>query len=227
MPADKSALGTLPAAALQYCEALRVASGFGWYIFPPKDISLMFDGSQVFYADDDDWSPLHEEGLGESFEQGWRDNAPKPYKDLAPPYLRTFFMPGVVQVWSGWFVATRANWGVNIRPIVNVHDSNAFRCYEGIVDTDEFQPCPLFINIKLCQTNVEIRLPKDKPLFQVQPIQRESYSLRSPKTKTHIKSCLDMDWTGLDTTFRIESDSDDAVDRTVGQYAGRTRKRKN
>ena len=33
MRADKSALGGIPAAAHQYCEALRMASGFGWYVF--------------------------------------------------------------------------------------------------------------------------------------------------------------------------------------------------
>ena len=38
MPADASALGTLPFAAYQYCEAIRTASSFGWYIFPMADI---------------------------------------------------------------------------------------------------------------------------------------------------------------------------------------------
>ena len=35
MRADRSALGVIPTAAFQYCEALTSASAFGWYVFPP------------------------------------------------------------------------------------------------------------------------------------------------------------------------------------------------
>src|SRR5882672_5799107 len=37
MRADRSALGVLPTAAFQYCEAISIASAFGWYVFPPID----------------------------------------------------------------------------------------------------------------------------------------------------------------------------------------------
>ena len=47
MRADPSVLGTLPARGFQYCEALRAASSFGWYVFPPIDFTLQWDGSQV------------------------------------------------------------------------------------------------------------------------------------------------------------------------------------
>ena len=45
--ADTSVLGTLPSRGFQYCEALRSASSFGWYVFPPIDFTLQWDGSQV------------------------------------------------------------------------------------------------------------------------------------------------------------------------------------
>ena len=50
MRADPSVLGTLPARGFQYCEALRVASSFGWYVFPPIDFTLQWDGSQIIWT---------------------------------------------------------------------------------------------------------------------------------------------------------------------------------
>jgi hypothetical protein len=48
--ADASGLGTLPSRGFQYCEALRTASSFGWYVFPPIDFTLQWDGSQIIWT---------------------------------------------------------------------------------------------------------------------------------------------------------------------------------
>jgi hypothetical protein len=42
--ADSSAAGSIPTRAFRYCEAIRVASAFGWYLFPPIGVSFMWDG---------------------------------------------------------------------------------------------------------------------------------------------------------------------------------------
>src|ERR671934_152775 len=49
--ADASGLGTLPSRGFQYCEALRTASSFGWYVFPPILFSTEMPVLQV--------QPLH------------------------------------------------------------------------------------------------------------------------------------------------------------------------
>src|ERR1700693_4312228 len=58
--ADRSACGTLPARAVRYCEALTSATAFGWWLFPPIDLDLLWDGSDVFWRCDEapDWMPL-------------------------------------------------------------------------------------------------------------------------------------------------------------------------
>ena len=52
MRADRSALGTLPTAALQYCEAITSASAFGWYAFPPIDFHVQYDGTNFIWTHD-------------------------------------------------------------------------------------------------------------------------------------------------------------------------------
>ena len=85
MPADASALGTLPVAAYQYCEAIRAASSFGWYIFPPADIRLRWDGSEVRCWQDGDWQLLVSMSLaGETLER-WQQFAPDDLKGRPPP----------------------------------------------------------------------------------------------------------------------------------------------
>ena len=67
MPADRGALGYLPMAAFQYCESVRVASGMGWYLFPPKTMSLMSDGRETFIADEGQWRTFAAEPFASSF----------------------------------------------------------------------------------------------------------------------------------------------------------------
>lgn len=189
MRADKSALGGIPAAAHQYCEALRTASSFGWYVFPPADISLRWDGAEVFLLNEREgegesdgapdgapdgaghgrWEPLTSHvspGMGAA----WDAACPPHLKGGVPPYVSALFVPGVVQIWSGLFAATAADWNVLVRPLANVVGSRAFSVYEGVIETGWFKPCPVFINIRLLATNEVIHIARNKPLFQLQPL---------------------------------------------------------
>src|ERR1041384_2460325 len=60
MRADRGALGVIPTAAFQYCEALTSASAFGWYVFAPMTFYLQWDGTDVIWTHDDaqTWYPL-------------------------------------------------------------------------------------------------------------------------------------------------------------------------
>jgi hypothetical protein len=101
MRADRSALGIIPTAAFQYCEALTSASAFGWYVFPPMTFYLQWDGTDVIWSHDesDTWFPLtmeHFPDFAEHFDRA----APDDIKGFAPPFLSRSFFPGVVQIWS-------------------------------------------------------------------------------------------------------------------------------
>jgi len=232
MRGDRSALGTLPTAAYQYCEPVRTASAFGWYIFPPVDIRLKWDGAETFYHAGEDWRCLVSEHLDEDFVDLWDSNVPGDLKGRAPPFLSGLFVPGIVQVWSGFFVSSARDWSVLIRPVANVVQSRAFACYEGIIESDRFKPMPLFVNIRLIATDAEIVIPKLTPLFQVQPIHRESYS-EATLTYSALSEAQDMegdifgmspaDWDGFRTTIR---DIDPRKgNHSVGSYGARVRRR--
>ena len=176
MRADPSALGTLPARGFQYCEALRAASSFGWYVFPPIEFTLQWDGSQVFwtYRGARAWYLL-----GSAQFPGYRalfDRvAPRRLRGFSPPFLTTALEPGIVQVWTGLFVESAENWSVLVRPPANLPRSLAYDLYEGIVETDRWFG-PLFINLRLVKTEVPIHFSTEAPLLQVQPLHRSLYA---------------------------------------------------
>jgi Family of unknown function (DUF6065) len=230
MPADRGALGYIPVSAFQYCESVRVASGMGWYLFPPRTISLMFDGMETFIADEGQWRTFTHEQLEPEFQQHWNAHAPDKFHGHAPSYLRRFSEPGIVQIWTGYFVETPPDLWLHIRPVVNKNDVSGFSCYEAIVETDSFRPSALFMNLRIHRTHSEILIEKDRPLFQICAIEKSSVRRQS----STVQSIEDLSgptqtaegesfWTGLDKTLRIAGVTPPR--QAVGAYAAETRKR--
>ena len=225
MRADRSALGIIPTAAFQYCEALTSASAFGWYIFPPMTFHLQWDGSDIIWSHDDAdaWFPLGTEHFP-NFAEYFDHAAPDDVKGFAPPFLSRSFFPGVVQIWSGLFVKTAPGWSLLVRPPVNLPRSQSYECYEGILESDHWFG-PLFINLRLTATDRPIEINHKKPLFQVQPLVRETYSeknLRSSHFVDEIGALSPADWNAYRETVVKPNRSHY---RPIGAYAAAVRKR--
>src|SRR5262245_1741720 len=176
MRADASVLGTLPSRGFQYCEALRTASSFGWYVFPPIDFTLQWDGSQIIwtYAGAKAWYPLTSAQFP-GFQTVFDRRAPRRLRGFAPPFLTAVPEPGIVQLWTGLMVESAENWSVLVRPPANLPRSLAYDLYEGIIETDRWFG-PLFTNLRLIKTDVPIHFSTETPLLQVQPLHRSTYS---------------------------------------------------
>ena len=174
--ADASVLGTLPARGFQYCDALRTASSFGWYVFPPIDFTLQWDGSQILwtYRGAKGWQVLASAqfpGYAKQFDRA----APPRLRGASPPFLTAVREPGLIQVWTGLFVETTENWSVLVRPPANLPRSLAYDQYEGVIETDRWFG-PLITNIRLVKTDVPIHFDSETPLAQVQPLHRRTYA---------------------------------------------------
>ena len=176
MRADPSGLGTLPSRGFQYCEALRTASSFGWYVFPPIDFTLEWDGAHIIwtYRGAKAWYPLTSAQFP-GYQAVFDRAAPKRLRGFSPPFLTAVPDPGVVQVWTGFFIESAADWSVLVRPPANLPRSLAFDSYEGIIETDRWFG-PLFTNIRLVKTDVPIHFSTETPLVQVQPLHRSTYA---------------------------------------------------
>jgi hypothetical protein len=222
--ADRSAGGTLPTRAFRYCEPSCAASAYGWYVFPPIDFSLMWNGTDVLwtYEGARSWHPL-DVAQFPGFSRHFDRRAPDDIKSFAPPFLGAAINPGVVQLWTGHFARTAPGWSLLVRPPANLARSRGYELYEGIIETDRWFG-PLLTNLRLTQTDVPIEIRKDRPLVQVQPVPRFAYSnetLASFEIVEDLEQFTEADWQRYRETVVHPNVM---PDRKRGRYAAAARR---
>jgi hypothetical protein len=211
---------------------LRKASAFGWYVVPAKRAEVICDGKDLYYADEGQWAPLQNVALEQEFLDDWDEKVPDAAKGLAPAFMQASFISGVLQVWSGILVSTREDWISLVRPLVNADFYGAVQCYDGVVETDEYGPWPLFINVKVTKTDVPIILDPNRPLFQLQVLPRLAFGKQTRQIEmvdglgVHEESGEGLtmaEWEGFTGTVR-KADFRENKGRLVGDYAIKARK---
>ena len=223
--ADRSAGGTLPTRATRYCEAVTSASSFGWWVFPPMNISLLWDGDTIFWQYKNEWLPITTAQFP-GFRDAFDATAPADLTGCAPPFLTALPEPGTIQIWTGLIAQTAQDWSLLVRPPANLPLQGGYALYEGIVETDRWFG-PLFTNLRLTRTDSPVHLASDFPLIQVQPILRQTYNdktLASINVTPDIASLTLADWDAYRTTI---AEPNSRPNRAFGAYATAVRKRRN
>jgi len=171
--ADRFSGGTIPLRAARFCDAVTLASGFGWWLFPPVDTILWWDGRNISWSNGgEQLTPIDDAVHFPGFPYEFEAVAPERLKGAAHPYLTALPEPGIVQVSLGVLASTAPGWCSLIRRPANFPLPGHFEHFEGIVGTDN-QLQHLFINIRLTRTDFPIRLHSDMPLVQLQPLRRD------------------------------------------------------
>jgi hypothetical protein len=224
--ADSAAAGTMPTRAFRYCESMRSASAFGWYIFPPIGFSLIWDGGTDViwtFPGADGWYPLKAAQFP-GFANHFDSIAPAKARGFSPPFLAVAKEPGHVQIWSGLVARTAPGWSLLIRPPANLARSQGCEHYEGIVETDRWFG-PLFTNVRLTRTNMPIEFDPDYPLLQVQPVHRSVYGgvLDEFEIVPDLEDVGPEEWEAFRST--VVAPNVDA-NRRLGAYAATTRRRR-
>jgi hypothetical protein len=173
--ADKAAAGSLPTRAFRYCEAATSAAAFGYYVFPPMNFSLMWDGNDIAWTWEgvDEWHPLRSVQFP-GFREEFDSIAPSDIREFSPPLLTALQEPGLVQLWTGMIARTAPGWSLLVRTPANMPRSGSYEPFEGIIEADRWFG-PLITNMRLTKTDRPIDFRMDYPLLQVQPIPRAIY----------------------------------------------------
>jgi hypothetical protein len=219
--AERDAAGTLPIRAARYCDAVTAASGWGWFVFPPLDLSLYWDGETIFWSCPEfpDWMALDDAAQYPHFSARFDKMAPPAAQGCAPPFLTRLPEPGALQIWTGLIARTAPDWSLNVRAPVNLPATPGIHAFEGILEADLWTG-PLFANIRLTRTHHPIRLNPDLPLLQVQPLPRHAYANPHPNQLT---PPTPDDWDSY-ITHIVAPNAD--PDRAPGRYASLTRRRR-
>ena len=227
--ADRSGAGYLPGRAMRYCDSLTTATGYGYWLFPPIDLQLMWDGEQVFWSYDNAacWLPLTGAASGAvqfpGFAAQFDESAPPELQGYSPPFLTALPELGGVQIWTGLVARTRPGWSLNVRMPVNLPGIPGLTAWEGIVETDHWFG-PLFTNFRITRTDFPVRLRAQTPFMQVQPVPQIAYrddTLNNPKVRSAEEMSAE-DWDDLSQVLL----PNDASSANQGTYAVRIRKRR-
>jgi hypothetical protein len=224
--ADRAAGGTLPTRAFRYCEAATTASGFGWLVFPPIGLALVWDGSAIHWTWEgaEAWHPLTVAQF-----PGFRDRfdaaAPEALRGFSPPLVGALPEPGLVNLWSGLLARARPGWSLLVRPPVNLPRPDGFEVYEGLVEADRWFG-PLFVNLRLTRTHTPVRFDPDLPIFQVQPVPRAAYAedgLNDFPVTTGPEALQPADWADYDRSVVAPRRGGTCP---LGRHAAEVRKRR-
>jgi len=225
MRADRSAAGSLPTRAFRFCEPARTASGFGYYIFPPINFSLIWDGHEIAWTYDgaEEWLPLKTAQFPH-YASYFDERAPEAIRGFSPPFVSALQEAGLAQVWTGLFARTQPGWSTLVRPCPNLPRSGPYELFEGVIETDRWFG-PLITNMRLTKTNVPVQFDVDYPIFQVQPVPREALddaALNNFGIVADLESLSPEDWDDYyDTVVRPNV----TENRPRGAYAAEARKR--
>lgn len=180
--AERAAAGYLPSRGMRYCDALTTATAYGYWVFPPLDIRLLWDGEEVFWSygdEDDEWLPLSGTNSGAvqfpDYAEAFDAAAPECLRGYSPPFLTALPEAGGVQMWTGLLTRTRPGWSLSVRPPVNLPGIPGIVFWEGIIETDVWFG-PLFTNFRLTKTDVPVQIRAYAPILQVQPVPQFTYS---------------------------------------------------
>lgn len=171
------AAGTLPHRAVQYCEPARTASAYGYYVFLPFSFQVEWDGgTEGLWSFDGgkEWYPLTETAYPGSF-AAWDAISPEKCRGYCPSFLTFSEVPGLLQVWTGWFARTAPGYSLLIKSPANLPRSTGYDVLEGIIETDEWFG-PVFANLRLTRSERPIAFDGMRPFLQAQPISRAEYS---------------------------------------------------
>ena len=227
--ADRSGAGFLPGRAMRWCDAMTTATGYGYWLFPPIDMQLTWDGEQIFwsYGDAACWLPLSAAASGAvqfpGFSSQFDAMAPEQLAGFSPPFLSALPELGGVQIWTGLLARTRPGWSLNVRLPVNLPPTPGLTAWEGIVETDHWFG-PLFTNFRITRTDFPVNLRAQTPFMQVQPVPQAAYideDLNALRVRGPDEMSAD-DWDQLEQVVRPTEEHL----ANQGTYAVRLRKRR-
>lgn len=219
--ADTSALGTLPTDGFRYCEPVRAASAFGWYVFLPFDLKVRWDGFEFCWSldDGDSWFDL---GRGVQYPHAaarFDAAAPDGMQGLSPPFLKRTNAADMLQIWTGCFVQSAAGVSSLVRGPCNLPYPVGARVVEGIIETDWWFG-PLFANVQFTRPDTAVTFRADWPFLQVQPV---AQTLLRDRSKVDVASGFE--GFGPAQWDRYRATLDGSSPARVGGYAARVRKR--
>jgi hypothetical protein len=177
-------MGTLPVRAAQHCLPLKMGSGNGFYLYPPFDFAVRWDGLRSEFT----W--LGEDGAPEGW-QSMENNAVFHHPPAAatrasvpvdhaavldevmdaegPSFINADpRSPNTMEITTGLVVRTQPGWVSVIRSVANWASPRPYIVLDGVIETDWYRT-DIPTTIRLSQPG-EVRFSRSLPMAQLQVV---------------------------------------------------------
>jgi hypothetical protein len=187
-PASNSVRGSLPSRAVRLCQPILAASAFGWYVFPPVDFALRWDGHAT------EWSLLEPDNTAsgwQSLSGGVEGFCPEAETVLAEvPAARQHDLDifanhggrvnfidadpraeNTLEIITGVLARTSPGWVLLARGVPNWPHRAGYDVLEGVLETDWYRSyVPTMI--RLLEPGRIVRFYRSVPIMVVQAVPR-------------------------------------------------------
>jgi hypothetical protein len=172
-PAERTLAGRAPSAAMRWCGPYAHANSYGFWVFAPVDLDIMWIGGRTF---EQRWQTLYSDADAATVSRLQRPGDRYRY---VPRRKVAFGTPtdAAVSIWSGCILQTPPGWGLMIRSPVNIASSPVFSVQEAILETD-WLPYDIWINLEFVQQRRWAQLRRSEgwpPIAQLLPVPRLAY----------------------------------------------------
>jgi len=172
-PAEKTLRGDASAAATRWCGPFTHANAYGFWVFSPCDLDVVWHGGRSF---DYRFESLYTD---EDASLISRLQRPEDSYRYAPRKKIEFgsTLESVVSIWTGCIFQTPPGWSLMIRDPINITASAIFRVQEGILETD-WLPYDIWINLLFIQQDKWARIRRADnwpPIAQLVPVPTAAY----------------------------------------------------
>lgn len=177
--ANKTLDGHANEAGVKWCGPFTNANKFGFWVFPPMDIDMVWKGDGVFEHKVVNKWETDEIPFIRAMTKPEDDERYKTWSNNFGGRLKVDFgrvEPNICQMWTGCIFQTPPGWALMIRSPINIGMDAPYRIQEGILETDWLQ-YDIWINIAVQRKNEPISLRRDQqtPLAQLIPVRKEGY----------------------------------------------------
>lgn len=187
VPASETVSGSLPVRAQQFCPPVVAGSGLGWYLFPPVDFALRWDGqeSELAFVEDGQlgsWHPLA--GAVDLFLPDGIDHfgaLPEARRDALKGMLPPEGLPianadpramNVLELQFGLVVRTPPGWHSLVRSVPN-WPFGGYQVLDGILETSWFRGLVPVV-VRLTDPGRVVRFFRDFPAAALQLVPESS-----------------------------------------------------
>jgi hypothetical protein len=212
-PASTSVIGSLPSRAVQLCPPVTTASGNGWYLYPPMDFALRWDGQQSEFSllqanEPTAWVSLagfHDALLPQSAEiraalpeqrRGEWDRIHQKWGGQLPFCSADPRAPSIIEILPGLMMRTSPGWSTLVRGVPNWPGGVDHVSVEGIIET-EWYLSSIPTMVRLLHQNKIVRFHRRFPLATLQVVPTVGYdrtTLESARTHVGVDSFPDGVW---------------------------------